>query len=87
MSNKYICIYKMVIWGRLYYLLRELQIKLTVTIEINSDGGREEYTSEKIKWSKENIECVRRILCLTDLGTSRGSAGFICRPMVHEFRC
>lgn len=76
----------MVIWGRLYYALREVQINLTGTIEINSGGvgGRKEYKSEKAEWSKENMDYMGRILI--DLDKSRGSAGFTWRPRVHELR-
>lgn len=79
----------MVIWGRPYYAVREVQIQLTGIIEINSEdgGGRKEYKSEKTEWSKEKMECVGRILCLIDLDKSRDSAGFTRRPRVHELKC
>lgn len=46
-----------------------MQIQLTGIREISSEGGsdRKEYKSEEIEWSKENMECVGRILCLIDL--------------------
>lgn len=52
------------------------------TIEIDSDGGsgKNEYKPKKTEWSKENMECVKKILCLIGLEKARGSAVFICRP-------
>lgn len=65
-----------------------MQIQLTGIREINSEGGsdRKEYKSEEIEWSKENMECVGRILCLIDLDKPKDRAGLTCRPRFHELK-